>query len=86
VKLGDEISSYSQKLTQSLQEWFSKEIEHGLITPLNDDVSSLCESLKTLSKAAADLCDNFQANRQALITKYPEKLSNLPFNPSATPS
>ena len=70
-QLAEEVASLSGKVETSLGDWFSKEVEQGLLVPLHADVKALHESIDGLSSAAAELSNGFQATRRNLIGSYP---------------
>jgi hypothetical protein len=82
-KLTAEIASHSRKLEVSIRDWFSNDIESGLIAPLHRDVEHLCQSIHDLSDAAAKLATGLDSCRSQLISHYPADFP-LPSDSEAT--
>ena len=84
-KLEEEVSRNACKLETRLLEWFSKEVETGLITPLLLDVDKMCQMTRELSKRSRQLAVDLTSARRELLSHYPDLYPNTEPPKSATP-
>lgn len=83
-KLTSEISAASDSLGQSLQDWFSIQIEDGLIRPLHEELRSFSSAVKKLSCTGVAFSRQLHTIRQDLMSRHVEHLDACEKNPVPT--
>jgi GTPase Era involved in 16S rRNA processing len=71
TQLAAQIEQNAAEVAQSLQDWFTREIEEKTIAPLHTDIAGLTLSINTLANAAAKLSATICAGRDALLSRHP---------------
>ena len=71
TQLAAQIEQMAAKVAQSVQDWFTREIEVKTIAPLHTDIAGLTLSILTLADAAAKLSATICDGRDMLLSRHP---------------